>query len=95
MKKYYFENTLQENVLFVTKIQGRILLLSLKVTFIDEILNVVNNANFLQTFPNKFEIFIIERCGGKIWRFFFGANTFVTKINYFPTKIFITNYNFW
>ena len=24
----------------------------------------------------------------------FGANTFVTKINYFPMKIFITNYNF-
>ena len=59
MKKYYFENTLQENVLFVTKIQGRILLLSLKVTFIDEILNVVNNANFLQTFPNEFEIIVV------------------------------------
>ena len=84
MKKYYFENTLQENVLFVTKIQGRILLLSLKVTFIDEILNVVNNANFLQTFPNKFEIFIIERCGGKIWPFFFWRKHFCDENKLFP-----------
>ena len=29
----------------------------------DEILDVVNNANFLQTFPNEFEIFVAERCG--------------------------------
>ena len=37
----------------------------------DEILDVVNNANFLQIFPNEFEIFVFERCGGKIWHFFF------------------------
>ena len=54
------------------------LLLLLKVTFTNEILDVVNNANFLQTLPNEFEIFVFERCGGKIWRFVFGANTFVT-----------------
>ena len=53
-----------------------------KCTFRDK--NLGANSNF-----------VAKRCGGKIWRFFFGANTFVTKINYFPTKIFITNYNFW
>ena len=77
----------------MTKIEGQILLLTLKVTFTYEILDIVNNDNFLQTFPNEFEIFVAEKCGRKIWPFF-GANTFVTEINYFPTKIFITNYKF-
>ena len=49
------QNTIRKCT-FRDKNLGRILLWSLKVTFTNENLDVVNNAKFLQTFPNEFEI---------------------------------------
>ena len=51
------------------------MLSSLKVNFIDEILDVINGANFLKAFHDKFEIFITKRHDGKFWRRHFFVQT--------------------
>lgn len=39
---------------------------ALKITFSDEILNIVTNTNFLKTFLDEFKIFVLKICDGKI-----------------------------
>ena len=87
---------LQENVFFPTKNLGWIKISSLKLTFLNEILNIITNMNFLQTFLDEFHIFITKNGVEKfsnyyyyylfIYLFIYGANTFVMKIDFLPMK---------
>ena len=62
--------------------------------FSNDIINIIYNTNFLKYLLMSLKYSLGKYVVGRFSAIYFGANTFVTKIDYLSRKIFITKFGF-